>query len=384
VSGELRLRSELDARTAGRAPDHATLLRTRLGVRATLDPRTRAFVQISDSRAFGEENNTLTDASADLLDVHQAYVEWMPGARWRLRAGRQEWSFVDERLIGPVGWANVTRAFDGLRATVTAGGWTVDGLAAVLDERDAVTATGLDPRVNEGAASDRTLYGVWAARAGLDLFVLADGAATEGPISRINRWTLGGYVRRALGPLRAKGTFAWQLGDQREALGNTQRIDAWLVSLALSRNFAGRLKPGVRAQLDVLSGDATPTDGTYGAFNTLYATNHPFYGLMDFFLNIPAQTGALGLVDVLGHGELRPGAWALDADVHALRLTKPGPGGHAIGTELDFTAARPLTPSLALQSGYSVFAPAGAARTVPVSLGTRVLHWAYLQATVRF
>lgn len=384
VSGEIRVRSEVDARTAGSAPDHATLLRTRLGVRATLDPRTRAFVQISDSRAFGEESNTLTDAAADLIDVHQAYVDWMPGARWRLRAGRQEWSFADERLIGPVGWANVTRAFDGLRATVTGHGWTVDGLAAVLDERDAVLATGLDPRVNEGAASDRTLYGVWAARPGVDVFVLADGAATEGLISRINRWTLGGYVRQGLGPLRAKGTFAWQLGDQRGALGNTQRIDAWLASLAVSRNFAGRLKPGVRAQLDVLSGDATPNDDTYGAFNTLYATNHPFYGLMDFFLNISAQTGELGLVDVLGHGELRPGAWALDADLHALRLTKRGPAGHAIGTELDFTTARPLTPSLALQSGYSVFAPAAAARAAPVALGDRVLHWAYLQATVRF
>lgn len=378
------MRSELDARTAGRPPDHATLLRTRLGVRATLDPRARAFVQIADSRAFGDETNTLTDATADLLDMHQAYVEWTPDARWRLRAGRQEWSFADERLIGPVGWANVTRVFDGLRSTLTARGWTVDGLAAVLDERDAMLATGLDPRVNEGAASDRTLYGIWAARAGLELFALVDGGATEGPISRINRWTLGGYVRRGLGPLRARGTFAWQLGNQRGALGNSQRIDAWLASLAVSRGFGGRLKPGVRAQLDVLSGDATPTDGTYGAFNTLYATNHPFYGLMDFFLNIPAQTGGLGLVDVVGHGELRPGAWALDADLHALRLAQRGPGGRAVGTELDFTAARPLTPALTLHSGYGVFAPAAAARTAPVSLGARVLHWAYVQATVRF
>jgi len=384
VSGEIRVRSELDARSATGAPDQATLLRARLGIRARLDPRTRAFVQISDSRAFGDETNTLTDAAADLLDVHQAYVEWQPNARWRLRAGRQEWAFADERLIGTVGWANVTRAFDGLRTTLTAGGWVIDGLAAVLDERDAVTAVGLDPRVNEGAASDRTLYGVWAARAGLDLFMIVDGAATEGPISRIDRWTVGGNVRAGAGPLQASGTFAWQGGNQRGALSNDQRIAAWLGSLALSRGFAGALKPLARVQVDLVSGDAAANDGTYGAFNTLYATNHPFYGLMDLFLNVPAQTGGLGLMDALVHGEVRPGVWAVSADLHALRLMESGPAGDAIGTELDITAARPLTPSLALQGGYSAFAPSAAARAAPVALGDRVLHWAYLQVTARF
>jgi len=387
LSGEVRVRSEVDARTASRAPDHATLLRTRLGVRAAIDARTRAFIQISDSRAFGDETNSLADASADLLDVHQAYVDWTPSARWRFRLGRQEWAFADERLIGPVGWANVTRAFDGLRATLTADGWTVDGLAAVLDERDALQPMGLDPRANEGQASDRTLYGIWATRGSIDLFLLVDGGATEGAITRIDRWTAGGYVRRSFGAFRMKSTLAWQGGEQRGAAGNTQRIDAWLASVALARGFRGRLKPALRVQIDALSGDRTPTNGVYGAFNTLYATNHPYYGLMDLFLNVPVQTGGLGLIDFVEHGELRPGPWGLDADLHQLRLAQRGPtggGGAALGSELDLTATRPLTPALGLQLGYSAFAPAAAARAAPILLGTRVLHWGYVQATVRF
>src|SRR3989304_5775472 len=47
------------ARTSGAAPDHATLLPPRLGALATLAPTTHAFIQVSDSRAFGEEQNTL-------------------------------------------------------------------------------------------------------------------------------------------------------------------------------------------------------------------------------------------------------------------------------------------------------------------------------------
>lgn len=380
LSGEVRVRTELDARTAGSAPDHATLLRTRVGVRATLDARSRVFVQISDSRAFGDADNTL-------LDVHQAYIDWTPDRRWRVRAGRQEWAFADERLIGPVGWANVTRAFDGLRVTLTASGWTVDGLAATLDERDAVAATGLDPRANEGEASDRMLYGIWAARpaAGLDIFVLGDRGATEGPITRIHRVTLGGYLRRALGPVRARATVAWQLGEQRASPGSVQRIDAWLASLALSRGFRGALRPAVSLQLDAVSGDATPADDTYGAFNTLYATNHPYYGLMDFFLNVPVQTGGLGLVDAVAHGELRPGAWLLELDLHELRLARRNASGaRRIGSEVDLTAGRPLTPSLGLQMGYSVLAPGAGARTAPVALGSRTLQWSYVQITARF
>ena len=56
--------------------------------------------------------------------------------------------------------------------------------------------------------------------------------------------------------------------------------------------------PGVSVGVEYLSGDDDPTDGTYKVFDTLYATNHKFYGFMDYFLNIPVHTFGLGLRDV--------------------------------------------------------------------------------------
>ncbi len=385
VSGDIRVRSEVDARTSGAGTDHATLLRTRVGVLATLAPTAGAFIQLSDSRAFGEELNHLTDASADRFDLHQAYGEWAPVGTLRLRAGRQELAFADERLIGPVGWANVNRAFDGVRATLTRPRVTLDLFAAVLDEQAALVPTGLDPRQNGGAGSDRVMAGAWAAGRVFDLFVIVDRNAAEGAVTQINRATFGGYLRRTMGPLSTRGTFAWQAGHQTGANGQRQDLAAFLASAAATYGFRGDLQPSVGIQVDYLSGDDSPGDQRYRAFNTLYATNHPFYGLMDLFLSFPAQTGGLGFVDLVARGSVVPHSWTVRADGHRFRLARMAPGGsHTIGTELDLTAARRVTRGFDVQLGYSLFSPSAAGQVAPFGLGSDRLHWGYVQATMQF
>ncbi len=383
--GDIRIRSEFDARSAGLSSDHATLLRTRFGARVHVDSQVQLFIQVSDSRAFGEEENTLTDASADRLDVHQAYLDWLPNDRLRIRAGRQELAFADERLIGPVGWVNVNRSFDGIRATLTAGEWEIDAFGAVLDEGAALLPTGLDPRGNNDNAPDRSLIGVWAANSTFDVFAIADRNVTEGGIRDIDRFTLGGYARETFGRFSARGTLAYQLGRQMSEFEVRQDIAAYLISGTIGYQFPGDPRATVRVQADVLSGDGTPQDRRFTGFNTLYATNHPFYGFMDFFLNLPRQTGFLGLVDIYASASVQPAPWLLRADLHHLRLEDPAPGGEqAVGMELDLTAVRPISPGFTVQAGYSLFNPSSAAEVAPVSLGDELLHWAYLQGLVRF
>lgn len=383
--GEVRVRSELDDRTPEAGADHATLLRTRLGAEIALGSEAGGFVQLSDSRVFGEEESTLTDASADRLDLHQAYLDWRPVENARVRAGRQELAFADERLVGPVGWANVTRAFDGVRATLEAGDWTVDGFAAVLDEGAAVLAIGLDPRRNESEDDDRSVFGAWASSPYVDLFVIGDRNAVEGDRTDIDRVTVGGYLRGSRGPLRGRLTAAWQTGEQTSAGSDRQDVEAYLVSGRVDAELGGPIRPSVGAQLDVVSGDDDPADDTFGAFSTLYATNHAFYGFMDFFLDVSGQTGGRGLVDLIARGSVRAGEWRLAADLHRLWLQEErADGERTIGTELDVTAGRTVVEGFAVQAGYSVFDPADGAAGAPVVLGDDTLQWAYLMATLRF
>jgi len=385
LSGEVRVRSEFDARTAGQDADFATLLRTRLGVGVALDSTVQVFIQLSDSRAFGEEENTLTDASADQLDLHQGYIQWRPLEDAWLRAGRQELAFADERLIGTVGWANVTRSFDGIRGHLRRGDWAVDAFAMTLRERDLLLATGLDPRDNEGLNTDRDLFGVWANRGWLDLFLLADRNASEPGIVDIDRFTVGGYGRAARGPWSGTLSLAVQLGEQTRQGVPRQDIGAFMASGEVARAWQGDWGVVTAAQLDYLSGDSEPLDDDYAAFNTLYATNHAFYGFMDLFLDIPRQTGFAGLIDFILRGVGRRDDWLLRADLHVLQLAEENPAGDRyLGIELDLTVRRAITRGFVLQGGYSFFEPGSAAEVAPVGLGDELLHWAYLQGTAGF
>jgi len=387
LSGEVRVRSELDARTSDSGTDHATLLRTRLGALAKPSEQVSVFIQLSDSRVFGEEANTLTDATADRLDVHQAWLAWNPQPNLTLTVGRQELAFADERLVGAVNWTNVSRAFDGARLNVRSGEWTLDGFAMSLDEQAALLATGLDPRVNaDSTASDRSLFGLWAATGHFELFALGDMNATDGPDrSDIDRYTIGGRARTQHGNVALQATGAYQVGDQTQTGIPRQDLQAFFGSAAANYLLTGSLRGQIGVQADYLSGDESPLDDTFGGFNTLYATNHKFYGFMDLFLDLPRQTGDLGLVDVMFRAMIRPNVWTIKADLHHFSLAEKNPAGDkAIGVELDLTASGKLIGGLGIQAGYSLFSPSAAAKVSPIGLREDTLHWAYVQLFARF
>jgi len=386
-SGEVRVRSELDARTSGAGTDHATLLRTRLGALAKPSEQVSVFIQLSDSRVFGEESNTLTDATADRFDVHQAWLAWTPQSNLTLTVGRQELKFADERLVGSVNWTNVSRAFDGARLNLRTGGWSLDGFAMSLDEQAALLATGLNPRVNaDSTAADRSLFGLWASNEHFDLFALGDMNATDGAgRDEIDRYTLGGSGRGQFGNVALQATAAYQVGDQMQTGIPRQDIEAYFASAAANYLLTGSLRGQFGIQADYLSGDQTPLDDTFGGFNTLYATNHKFYGFMDLFLNLPRQTGDLGLVDVMLRTVLRPDVWNVRADLHRCSLAEENAAGETtLGYEFDLTASRTLAGGLGFQAGYSLFSPSEAGEIAPVNLGEDTLHWAYVQLFARF
>ena len=47
-------------------------------------------------------------------------------AQWSFRAGRQELSYGDERLVGAFGWDNLGRSFDAARLRYRTGAWVND------------------------------------------------------------------------------------------------------------------------------------------------------------------------------------------------------------------------------------------------------------------
>ncbi len=106
---------------------------------------------------------------------------------------------------------------------------------------------------------------------------------------------------------------------------------------------------------DYLSGDGDLTDGDVKVFDTLFATNHKFYGFADLFLNLPVHTGGRGLQDLAIKGTFRPHSdWLLRLDLHSFHMADKGSlaSGH-FGEEVDLVGSWKYNKYLNLSAGFS-------------------------------
>ena len=391
--GEVRTRGEYDRPGSGTGGDGITMLRSRFGARAQFGGGTRLVVQLQDSRVFGQEPST-TAGSADQLDLHQGYLEL--GGRWRsrdlaLRAGRQEIALGNERLIGAVGWSNAGRTFDGARLDLARGSaWRVAAFAATLAEngRRAPTASSGSTR------GDASLFGVQLLRGGAEALLVHDRGVQFRSVDDVARTTA--YVRYH-SPTVSAASLAleggYQFGSQRLTAGAatlSQDIGAWMAAARLSRNATAGLPAALTLGVDWLSGDVTPGDGRYGAFNTLYATNHKWYGTMDLFLDPAARTRDRGLVDGTAGAAVRLSPRAsLRADVHGFWLATAAPAGvtadaRALGWETDLMLPVQLSPNSGLDLGFGLYRPGAAAESFGLGEQGAFRQWGFAQLRVGF
>ncbi|MGZ8413200.1 MAG: alginate export family protein [Gemmatirosa sp.] len=385
LSGEVRTRSELDRRPGASPTDGFTALRSRLAARATLGGGMRLVVGVQGNRVLAAEG---APGEGDAIDLYEGYLEaagaWR-GAQVAVRAGRQELGIGNERLIGRRNWSVERFSFDGVRllmgpsdAKRAASAWSATAFAIT----PAVHAQGapLVPDHRIGGLHAVRPFGVATAEATLvhDRGLTARGRAITG------RTTLAGRLRSARVPgvaLDVEG--AVQTGAQRAAAGPHETIRAWM----LGARVATAARPGRRATaglgLDVMSGDAPASPTRDGAFDTLYGSNHGFYGLSDVAAGNPASTlRGRGLVDAFATTTLSATRWlSLRTDVH--RMT-PARGGGVLGWELDVVPSVRVRPGLNVEGGYTAFHVAAAGAAVGLGESGRVRGRSYLQVTASF
>jgi hypothetical protein len=393
-SGEVRLRAEADAPGGGQERDVFTLLRSRFGVRVDPAPSVSLFLQVQDSRVLGTEG--AAPATVDLFDLHQGYAQ-LDGAwnasKLSLRAGRQEIALGNERIVGTANWTNLARSFDGARlllAGPSAGGppkWDATLFGAVVNEngrRFGSTAPGATRPPDHAAFGGYGRLGAPRA-AGADLTLLYDAAARYRAYVNSDRFTtdLRGWTPLPLG-FRVELEGAAQTGSQSVVLPGDvesgQSVRAWLLGGRLQRAF-GRVTPLVGA--DLISGDDSPTDGTYTAFSTMYGSGHAFYGLIDVIGDPAATTRERGLRDLFAMLTVAATpSFAPHAELH--RFTLATGDDRDLGIEADLVAPIRLTQFASLELGGALFHTGSAG--VPLGLGPDGTNrtWLYSQLRVAF
>jgi hypothetical protein len=392
LGGEVRPRFEVRNPVVGPAGSEVTReftsMRSRLSARATLSEGIVGFVQLQDVRVWGSEQST-TDPSADALDMHQAWVELGDPAagRFALRLGRQELSYGGQRLIGALDWVQQARAFDGGRLRFRPSDrLALDGLALRIGDEDA-------------GQPDAGLYGLYATAnvagslEGYLLYHTQDTFLGVQPISedQSKRYTIGGRWASSVAGLDWRVEAAYQAGETVLPPAGTgprpaDDIAAYLFAVRAGTRVGDRL--GVALWYDHLSGDDDLDDGRDRVFDTLFATNHKFYGYMDLFTDIPRHTARRGLQDLAMKTTYQLAeSHTLAVDLHSFffAATDGLDRGH-IGEELDITYAWRYAPRVSITGGASYFRAGGAAPlpAAPAVAPGEGMVWGYAMIGVAF
>ncbi len=134
---------------------------------------------------------------------------------------------------------------------------------------------------------------------------------------------------------------------------------AHMFGVRAGATIAGGPKPYIGGGFDLLSGDKDPTDDVVRTFDTLYATNHKFYGHMDAYLALPKHTRGEGLID----GQLNTKfklceKSSLGFDTHVFASAAPADSEAAFhGLEFDLNAKYKPWKPLTLSAGVWVYVP---------------------------
>lgn len=373
---QIRPRFEIDNKdfNSSTNPNTFTALRSRLGLSLKASDDVSAYVQLQDSRIFGEEASTLSNSKN--LDVHQIFfkINNLFDLPVDVKVGRMELKYGSERFLGPVGWHNVGRSFDGGVLTFKSCLFNADLIAAREYER-----------FNPADSLDQNIYALMG-----DLFLFKEYKIQPfviwqrvNPTNYLDRATLGFYISGNLKNLKHEIDFGYQTGSALIS-GREQDVSAMTFSFNANYTFSHSLKPFVGIQYDYASGDNNPLDNDYKAYVSLYPTGHKFFGYMDYFINLNNDAYNLGISDIVLKCGIAP---VKDLNVslnyHIFRSVEEyvytGGSSYDFGTEADLTVKYNYNEYVDIQAGASLFAPGAIFKKMR---GEDISSWFYLMATV--
>jgi hypothetical protein len=371
LSGEYRTRFEGLGGSAFKTDNNDAYVLGRARLNATIVPASWLKLQFQgqDAQVWGRNPKPDGPPFEDSFDVRQAYVELgnMEGSKFGLRVGRQDLSFGEQRLLGPLPWTNTTRSFDAVRASYRGKNYRVDAFSAsVVNARD-----GSFNRRTDG----NNLHGVYSSfskivpKATIEPYVfwrVSRGVKSEaGTLGKQDFKTVG---LRWAGKLPASFDYGAEVAGQTGSFG-TDEVRAlashWILGYSLPKV---KTTPRVYAEYNYASGDRNPTDGRRGTFDQLYPTGHDKLGLADQVGWRNVEHGRAGVEFkpakklsmsgsyhrwwlANGHDGLYNAAGTLVARVPS------GTAGRYLGQEADVQGAYPVTSQMQLGLGYAHIFP---------------------------
>jgi len=386
IGGQLRMRTEhrtvslYNVADPRNSDEDVTVNRARINFDARVLDDVRVFMELQDSRLWGEEMSPITDQMG--VDLHQGYADFegVFGSSFTVRSGRFELALWNQRLVSPLDWHPVGRAWDGVLVfgeptedlLLHAGYHTLaEGVTIDSDEDDdlywgAATYTGVEDH-EFGAA----FFWLHADTGGADISFGTATVHAEG--------TSGGFDYSV-------DLVAQTLGEVGPA-----DVEAYASAVTLGYTFEGDWAPRLGVEWTWASGDDDPTDGEIETFNPLYPFGHSYQGYLDLFawrnghdvaLHLSAKPASDWWAEIAVHSfwlDQTEDAW-YGASGAPIRLV-PTADDHHVGWEIDISVKHWIAENVWIWFGYSHFFAGDYVSETGPSPDT---NWFWMQVTLDF
>ncbi len=325
-------------------------------------------------RVWGEVQQLQDNAN---VNIHEAWASLSLTEQVLFKFGRQELVYDDQRLLGSVNWVQQGRSHDALlfKYENTDSGFRFDAGGAYNQEGENVFGTtySLNNYKFLGYLWANKQFGALNASA----IFLSDGFQVR-PNTTNFRYTFGTHLQYQKDNIKLTGSTYYQSGDDL----NRRNIDAYMIAGNASYQFNALSLTG---GYDYLSGgDANDSNPDQYAFNTLYATNHKFYGNMDYFLNFPADTRGGGLQDAyIGATYKWSPKTTSNLTYHYFALAgnifdDSSPSDRYLGSELDFSLTYKFVDDVNIKVGYSTLFNSSSLENLQGRNAEGNQHWGWL------
>lgn len=391
-SGHILMRSELDGRDFDNKtfPPSFTIMRTRFNVEKNLFGDVSFFVQLQDSRVWGQTANPIKNLAN--IDLHQGYVDIKNifNVPLSVKVGRFEIEYGSGRLLGPNPWNYVARSWDGYRLRFgNEKKYFVDAFSlshtALTDPTKYPFSSKLDTSFN--------LYGIWSTlnlseehKIELLGFYENNNKKTDSVNKDSELFTTGFNYEFKSGKFNIGFESAYQTG--RSLFGGTKNKESssYLVSLRFQHTFK-YITASLNA--DAVSGTKVTETVKNNTFWRPWGTVHNYYGYMDYFTgDLTKSTNNLGLNDVHLKCKYSPKESPLLIELavwHFRTNQNSASGKSTLGDEFNLVGRYNLHENIFIELGGGLFFAGEAMKEIynPSKTEKDISFWSYVRIDVK-
>lgn len=346
----------------------------------------RVFTSIQDVRVWGNEPQAQNYGS---FGLHEGWAEIFIKDKASVKLGRQELVYDDHRLLGNLDWVQAARSHDAILIKVKHKNAQLHMGGGFNQSSENLLGTVYKVKNYKALAFAWYNQKFDISRSALSVYAIADGMQINDSVPTTK-------FRFTIGP-RAEFKYKHVNANIGAYVQTGKTISDKTILAFMANVYAEYTHPkfNIGAGYDYISGqNASKTTNTkYNSFNTLYPTNHKFYGHMDYFLDLPSDTKLGGLQDVYLRLNYRPkpkGMLGLDAHyfLSGNKVANPTSAGSylklPLGSELDAYGTYKPYDFLEVRAGYSIMAATSSMEVIKPT-GSRKAYqgWSFVMISLK-